>query len=262
MKGRLRRRSSAISALILAFLFSLPSAGAERVDVAEELERLAADHGFNIKGLEQVEDAVGRAEGDDLLPRLRKLLEGFDHVILQAPEGGVERIIILGAKVPYEPPPPQEPKDEGDETAAEPSEDGSPDAGKQSGEIVLETARRGTQHTVKVSLEGKDGKRFDQSLLIDTGADQVVLPASLATRLGLLPEELNEREMQTANGKLKARFGKIAGIWLSETRLPNIDAAFIDDDKLGNGGLLGMSVLGSYTMTIDDENNRLTLSRK
>jgi clan AA aspartic protease (TIGR02281 family) len=262
MKGTLRRRSRSISALTLAFFSSLPSAKAERVDVAEELERLAADHGFSIKGLEQVKDAVGRAEGEDVLPRLRRLLEGFDHVILQAPEGGVERIIILGAKVPYEPPPPSEVKGAGDQTAAEPTEDGSAEAGKESGEIVLETIRNGSQHTVKISLEGKDGKRFDQSLLIDTGADQVVLPASLAAKLGLVPDELNEREMQTANGKLNARFGKIAGLWLGGTRLPNIDAAFIEDGKLGNGGLLGMSVLGSYTLTIDDEQNRLTLSRK
>jgi len=248
--------------MILTFVLSLPSAKAERVDVAEELERLAADHGFSIKGLEQVQDAVGRAEGEDLLPRLRRLLEGFDHVILQAPEGGVERIIILGAKVPYEPPPPTEAKDAGDQTAAEPTEDGSAEAGKEPGEIVLETVRNGSQHTVKISLEGKDGKRFEQSLLIDTGADQVVLPTSPAAKLGLVPDELSEREMQTANGKLKARFGKIAGLWLGGTRLPNIDAAFIEDGKLGNGGLLGMSVLGSYTMTIDDEKNRLTLSGK
>jgi hypothetical protein len=36
--------------------------------------------------------------------------------------------------------------------------------------------------------------------------------------------------------------------------------AFLPDDRLGNNGLLGMSVLGRYQMTIDDQGNRLTLS--
>jgi len=239
--------------------FACAPAWGEQVDVAEELEHLADVYGFTVKGLDQVESAVGKTEGDELLPRLRRLLEDFDHVILQAPEGGVERVIILGAKVPYEPPPQVAKKREGASSGQEePSSEENPD----SGEIVLETIRRGSQHAVSVGLEGKGGVRVDQSLLVDTGADQVVLPSSMATKLGLDAGQLSERELQTANGKVKARFGKVSALWLSRTRVSDVDVAFVEDAKLGNGGLLGMSVLGGYTMTIDDENSRLTLNRK
>jgi hypothetical protein len=40
----------------------------------------------------------------------------------------------------------------------------------------------------------------------------------------------------------------------------NVAVAFLDDDKLGNAGLLGMSVLGRYQLTIDDQENRITLT--
>jgi clan AA aspartic protease (TIGR02281 family) len=261
---------------------------ADQVDVAEELQRLADAHGFSVKGLEQTEEVQGRAEGEDLVPRLRRLLEDFNHVIVQAPAKGVERVIILGAKVPYEPPPPPQPEaPEGDEETpegkAEQPEGEQPDAEAQGGEkaeteesgedagsaelamstdIILDTTRRGSQHIVGIGLEGRGGNRVQESLLVDTGADRVVLPASLIARLGISPRDLKQREMQTANGKSSARIGTIRALWLGGTRVTNVDVAFIDDAKLGSSGLLGMSVLGRYKLTIDDERSQITLSSK
>jgi clan AA aspartic protease (TIGR02281 family) len=97
-------------------------------------------------------------------------------------------------------------------------------------------------------------------MLIDTGADTVVLPASMITPLGLNPAALSQREVQTANGRVQARIGTLDGLWLDGVRLASIEVAFLESDKLGTGGLLGMSVLGRYQMTIDDEKNRLTLT--
>jgi clan AA aspartic protease (TIGR02281 family) len=267
-------------------LLLIRSAFADQVDVGEELQRLADVHGFSIKGLEQTEQVLGRAEGDDLVRRLRRLLEDFDHVIVQAPAKGVERVIILGAKVPYEPPPPPPPSAPEDEEEApdakekriegeaseEPgqgdqeaeSEEPAEDAGSaelaMSTDIVIHTKRRGSQHIVGIGLEGRGGKRIQQSLLVDTGADRVVLPASMISRLGISPRDLQQREMQTANGKSTARIGTIQALWLGDTRLTNVDVAFVDDAKLGSAGLLGMSVLGRYKLTIDDERSQLTLS--
>ena len=45
--------------------------------------------------------------------------------------------------------------------------------------IELPTIRSGSQHSVRVSLEGTDGRRVERMLLVDTGADTVVLPASM-----------------------------------------------------------------------------------
>jgi clan AA aspartic protease (TIGR02281 family) len=257
MEYRLRRRPEAACAPILIALVSPLPALAEEVGVLDELERLSAAHGFSVKGIEQVEEALGRAEGDDLFRRLRRLLKAFDHVIVQDAEGGVEKVIILGAKTPVEAPPPPVSEPEGGETAATPDGEGE----VSEGDIVLETIRQGTQHAVTLALEGQGDARIEQTLLIDTGSDSLVLPASMAEQLGISQSDLSQREMQTANGKVDARVGKVQALWLGETRVTDIDVAFVEDAKLG-GGLLGMSVLGRYRMTIDDESNKLTLSPK
>lgn len=218
----------------------------QKVPVGAELERLSAAHGFTVVGLAATGEAVGRAGPAELYPRLRQLLVDFNHIIVQAPGGGIDRVIILGEKAVHVPPPPP--------TAAS----GAPG----NGHIELKTSRRGTQHAVQVSLEGEGGKRVSRELLVDTGADFVVLPASLLSALGIGADRLRPSEMQTANGKVQARIGSLPAIWLGQSRIENIRAAFLDDAKLGNSGLLGMSVLSRYTMTIDDKAGRLTLDAK
>jgi clan AA aspartic protease (TIGR02281 family) len=244
---------SVLGPTVIGVLLLPLAAAAEKVPVVEELQRLSAAHGFRVIGLQATQDAIGRAEGDELYHRLRRLLEDFDHVIVQSTEGGVERVIVLGEKVPFVPVP--------QTGAGGPGEDG-PETRAPGGDIVLETERRGTQHGVQVSIEGSSGKRMARSLLVDTGADFVVLPRSLVSELGIAADKLQERQMQTANGKVKAGVGVIPAVWLGDQRVADVTAAFIEDSKLGNGGLLGMSVLSRYTMTIDDEAGRLTLAAK
>lgn len=217
---------------------------ADRVEIAEELERLSQDQGFAVRGLEQAQGAYAWTEGEDLLRRLRALLEDFDHVIVQEGSGKVERVIILGAKVPFEPPPPPA------------------DAGTAGGEIQVETQRRGPAHLVRVSLGGAGGVRIERDLQVDTGADLLVLPLSLAAQLGVDAGSLEERELQTANGTVKAGVGTLPSLWLADRRIDGVATAFLEDAKLGSGGLLGMSVLGRYKLTIDDEKNKITLSGK
>lgn len=222
----------------------------EQVEVAGELERLAKTHGFVVSGLEQTAESLGRAEGDALYPQLRRLLENFDHVIIQGPKGSVERVIVLGEKVPFEPPPPALPA----------ADSGGGSDG--SGDIVIATERRGAQHVVRVSLAGKDGAKIQRELHVDTGADYLVLPLSLVEELGIDKGALEERAMQTANGKVEARIGTLPALWLGESRIDDVATAFLEDDKLGSSGLLGMSVLGRYKVTIDDDKNSITLGAK
>jgi clan AA aspartic protease (TIGR02281 family) len=234
------------AALLVVFASAV---AAQPVDVGTELARLQATHGFDVSGSEHLEDALGRAEGDDVYRRLRVLLEGFDHIIVQAPGGGVEKVLIVGRTNP----------------AAAPItevEVGGAEGDGDAQEIELPTVRDGNQHSVQVTLEGAAGKRIERVLLIDTGADTVVLPASLIEALGIAEERLAAREVQTANGTAEARMGMLPAVWLDGQRVGDVTVAFLDDDKLGGKGLLGMSVLGRYQMTIDDENDRLTLTRR
>jgi len=249
MNERLFLTAAALSVALVLGLAASPARAerVERVEVTAELDRLAARHGFTVRGGEHTAGATARVDPTELLPRLRRLLESFDHVIVQTPTGGVERVIILGEK---------------DSTSAPPLVVASGGQGGKGGEIVLTSVRLGTQHAVQVSLEGVDQTRVDQLLLVDTGADFVVLPLSLAEALGLDPEALGEREMQTANGRVTALVGGIPALWLGETRLEGIEVAFIDDDKLAGNGLLGMNVLGRYRLTIDDEHGQITLTAR
>jgi aspartyl protease family protein len=245
--GRCCRRGRRVAAGLLSALLAQGPvlAGATRVELAAELSRLAALHGFTVTGDEHLADSTARAEGEELFPRLRLLLEGFDHIIVQNGRGGIDRVIVLGAAAPGAPPMPQVAVDGGP----------PPDA-----PIELPTIRNGSQHSVRVALEGAAGRRLARVLLIDTGADTLVLPASMIAALGMDPAALDERQVQTANGLTEAQTGVLPAIWLGAQQVTDVAVAFLDDEKLGNAGLLGMSVLGRYQMTIDDQHNRLTLT--
>ncbi|AGA89300.1 hypothetical protein Thimo_0441 [Thioflavicoccus mobilis 8321] len=236
--GRLRC-VGLIGVLALAFA---GGALAARVEVADELARLAEVHGFEVRGLAETQGGWGRIDGGDLRRQLRSLLTDYDYVIVAAPDGAIVRVIILGEKTAWTPPLPP------------PSTSQAAKA-----EIALPTTRKGSQRAVKASLEGMRGQRLEQQLLIDTGADFLVLPRSLLGSLGIGPQGLRDQEVQTANGQVTAKVGRLPGLWLDQERVADVEAAFIDDEMLGGNALLGMSVLGRYRMTIDDERNELRL---
>ncbi len=253
----------------LAILYRGPAVASAKVDVANELERLAATHGFEIKPehLEKTRNHQGRAELEDLMPRLRELLASFDHIIVQKPGGGIEKVLILGETVQYNPPPTAPASGGGTKQpdGEEKGDKGKPADGSDAdgdGDIVLSTQRKGTQHMVQVALEGAEGNKVDHQFLVDTGADHLVLPASMLDILKIPDASLKPTRAQTANGKVDARLGLLNAVWLGEHRIVGVIASFIEDDKLGGNALLGMSVLSRYKMTIDDEKNTLTLSKK
>lgn len=230
----------------LWLLSSMAPVRSAQVEIVPELERLSTEHGFDVHGIDALEGEIGRAEEGSLYRRLRILLERFDHIIVHGETRDIERVIIIGL-TDTSPPPPKMQLD--------------PAAGADSsGPIELETIRKGAQHSVRVTLEGVGGRRVDRALLIDTGADAVVLPTSMIAPLGLEQDALEEREVQTANGRAQALMGTLEAVWLDGERLGGVTVAFLEQEKLGTPGLLGMSVLGRYQMTIDDENNRLTLT--
>lgn len=241
-------------------LVALPClAQVERVSVSHTLEKLANEGGFVVTGLDKTQDAYGRDEGEAIYPRLRGLLNDFNHVIVQSPDGSVSKVIIIGRKTAWVAPQPT-PAKASEEAPAE----GDPAAKEQPSaeDVVVNTERRGASHLVSASLEGAGGKRIAQSLTVDTGADFVTLPTSALGSLGIQANQLVTREVQTANGKISARLGRLAAVWFGEHKIADVQVAFIDDAKLGGNGLLGMSVLSRYRMTIDDEANRLVLAPK
>ncbi len=260
---RLARRVLIPAALLGGCLVGPGAAAEPLVDISAELDRLMVEHGFEVRGIEQTEQMQGRAEGDELLPRLRLLLDGFDHVIVQNQTGGIDRVIILGEKVAVVSPPPVSDSGSSGPGGASAGEAPATGAEPKPGEpIVLPTRRQGASHAVTVGLEGAGGQRVEQNMLVDTGADRVVLPASLVAPLGIPPAELRLQQIQTANGMVDGRIGVLSAIWLGEQRVGGVSVAFIEDSKLGGNALLGMSLLARYRITIDDEHNQLTLTKR
>jgi aspartyl protease family protein len=238
----------------LAGLLVSTASAATTVSISEELDRLMTAHGFEVRGIEQTAEMEGRAEGADLVLRLRVLLDEFDHVIVQDLDGGVERVIILGEKVAVVAPP----MDPDSDILSEDEMDGGEDELGDS--ILLKTQRQGTSHSVTLTLEGPNGRRVRKALLIDTGSEHIVLPASLIAPLGISPSNLRRQTVQTANGTVDARLGTLDRVHLDDiNRVEGISAAFIEDSRLGGNALLGMSLLGRFLVTIDDEQNQVTL---
>lgn len=222
--------------LLLSLLMTLAitRAGADtQVLIETELEALTQSQGVRVIGLEKTRDQTGKRAGVGLYEQLRNLLAEFDHIILQKPDGSVEQVLILGRKSPWVPPP--------------------------SNDIVLATTRMGKHHLVEAVLIGANERKMNVRLLVDTGADIVVLPRSIMEILDLDRDDFVTRKLQTANGKTDAVVGTLSAVSLGHETIEDVDVAFIEDKKIGANGLLGMSVLSRYQVTLDDNANRLTL---
>lgn len=89
--------------------------------------------------------------------------------------------------------------------------------------------------------------------IIDTGADSVAVPMSIAKKVGLA--FLGDIIIKTASGQVKGNMTRIRDISLGPIRLTNIRAVIIPTQS--NYVLLGMSALKK--LTLNQKDNLLTL---
>jgi clan AA aspartic protease (TIGR02281 family) len=217
--------------------------------LSEQLTELADQHGFEVSGLKILNLATPAEVEGDLFQRVSMMLSDYNHVIVKSTAGGISRVIIVSKKVPAPDVPPS--------LAAAKEEEEEEEEG---GLVVVNTQRRGNLHLVETSLVGLGGKELQMQLVIDTGATHLVLPDSKSGELGLKIDDLQQREVRTAKGSVKARVGRVKAIELGGEVVEDVEVAFIQDDLLGENQLLGMNVLGRFRITLDDDNNTLTLN--
>lgn len=219
------------AALILAF-----AAGpAPARTLADQIETLAEEEGLEVEGLDLLDEAPETPAAGATVERIRALLAGFNYVLLYDSAGRPSRLRITGRKGPR---PVVAPRD------------------------TVETRRRGPHHLVDAAVTGPNGRPATVTLIVDTGATTVVLPASLIAALGFRPEELSDGWAQTANGRVAVKLATLPRLALGPLRVRDVAVSFIADERLAGQALLGMSFLERFRFTLDDEADHLILKAR
>ena len=96
--------------------------------------------------------------------------------------------------------------------------------------------------------------------MIDTGASLCVISPELAESLGIRPDpDARVVELQTANGRTSGHLVRVASIRVGEAEATNVPSVIVASANLGSGGILGMSFLSGYVVTIDPARRLLNL---
>ncbi len=225
-----------LRALVVASALSVPMAvNAQSRDetLREQLRSLAANEGFNVAGLERIGDELTpRALDNDPVGRLRILLQGYNYIAAYDAEGKITEIRILDRR-----PPPE----------------------ATSNQFRIETTRRGSHHLVEATLVGPTGAWRKLRLIVDTGATNVVLPSSMISQLGFGDTDLSDGWTETAGGRVKAKAGRLASVMVGHATAQDVVVTFIDDERIGDKALLGMSFLSHFRLTIEESGDGIML---
>jgi aspartyl protease family protein len=276
-----RLRAFLIAVLILVGLALPPFAVLAQQQgggLRQQLTALAQQHAFIIRGLDQLGQEPASAVTGDLHTQVASLLGGYNFIVLEDGQGHIREIQILGQRsaqgnnppnAQYNPPAQPTPP-----VPFNPSVQSNPPAPSNPAQVqynayltppaadhsyAIKTTRRGPHHHVEAVLSGPNGYPYSLSLLIDTGATTVVLPASLSSGMGFRWEELQDGWTQTANGQVPVKRGFLASVKVGDATAENVEVSFIADELLGNQRILGMSFLRNFRMSLDDKNNELIL---
>ena len=233
--------------LLLSAVLVLGGSGRSEAGAANlrnQLLDLAQMQDFEIRGLELVTREPARVVTGDLHHQIKRILSDYNYVVVDNGAGEIERVIILA-------------RGKDDTVYPEQSVINTVTA---PGEHIIPARRRGSHQLVEAVLVGPAGQAPQQvSLMVDTGASTVVLPQSMIGQLGFAVNELRDGWTQTANGRVRAKVGKLHSLAVGTAMAQDVAVMFLKDNRLNGARLLGMSFLQRYRMTIDDANSRIIL---
>ena len=202
-------------------------------DLFGQILSLQSQMKIKITGMERIQNEEKITTRGNPEQQIEQLLTSFNHIVTRDTQGQIERIVIVNKKQKSE-----------------------------TERIVLPTTQVGNHFMVSADLSGDGSLWQTVEMIIDTGADLVVLPDSMIAQLGMSNSTLTRQKMQTANGTTDAKIGKLQAIKIAGETVENVEVAFIADKLLGKNRLLGMSVLGRYQVNIDDKSQLITLFKK
>lgn len=218
---------------LITFLTVYPQHASASDDLFTQIQTLQDQSKIEINGLEKIQNGEKILTHGNLEQQIKQLFSGYNHIVSRSPKGQVERIVILNKK--------EKPNDN---------------------RIQVPIQVKDNHSTVSVAFSG-DGRIWQtMDMVIDTGADLVVLPESMIAQLGIAEDKFIGHTMQTANGIVQAKLVTLKEVKIAGESIENVETAFIPDYLLGGTPLLGMSVLGRYQINIDDKDHLITLIRK
>ncbi len=234
------RRGIVLSgALVWAMLtWALPAAAqAAAEDLRAQVLELALTEGFQVSGLDLIDDAPPRKlRAKGLARRISALLSDYNYLLLHDRKGGVRELWIL------------EPK---------------PTATAVVGRYAVGTTRRGRHHLVETALVGPNGRRQDMALVLDTGATTIVLPQEMIELLGFQDKDLRDGWSRTVGGRIPVKLGKLKTVKVGHALAKDVAVAFFAEEDAGMElSLLGMSFLEHFRLTIEDAKDQIILMAK
>lgn len=225
--------------LFLLAILTASFAQAEEVppeNLRAQIEALLDQHNIKAAGLRLVGEASPVQTEGNIESRIERLLDGYSYVLLRdSTNGVVEKLIVVGRH------------------GARPA---------RGLRVSVRTTRRGSGHFVDADIVGQGSGRQKVSLLVDTGASFIVLPASLKSPLGYDGVKLTKRTLSTAAGPVEGEMAVLRTVAVGKALVKDVAVAFVDDELLGLPGLLGMSFLKRFVTVIDDDRNEVTLERR
>ena len=108
--------------------------------------------------------------------------------------------------------------------------------------MTLKTVRNGPHHIIRAALVGPNRHTQLLSFIVDTGATDIILPASMIAKLGFRESELSTISLQTAHGVTDGRRG------------------FLRSVELGGPNL--SDVIQRVPVTIEDDQDRIILVKR
>jgi len=226
-------RLLAISSLVLIAISAHAQGTEDANDLFSQIQSLQSRMNIQITGLERIQNEEKVMTSGSLEQQIEQVLASYNHIISRNAKGQIERVVIIHKK---------------QKTKAD--------------RIVLPTSLKGNHFMVSVDISGNGSNWQTLDMIIDTGADLVVLPESMIAQLGLADSTFTRKKMQTANGMTEVKIGKLQELRIAGETVENVETAFLPDHLLGKNSLLGMSVLGRYQINIDDKTQLITLFKK
>jgi len=123
------------------------------------------------------------------------------------------------------------------------------------------------RNAMRIKYQNKNGSMIVQGrvnninmqFVVDTGASLVIIPPNIAKRAHISTVNAKTITLQTANGATQSYMVNISSLQVSQLHQKSVHAAIQQVSPDPNLGLLGMSFLNAYKMSIDHDQQVITL---